>query len=134
MRGTCSDCAEKHLHRFLAEFDFGYNEAEIRRIRGAVMSGDLTTSAVARQNILNNPYVLAEVEKAAALHGIPFEGSRVVLKEQVATFFEVTIRTIENHCAEFADELAESGYGVVRGERLKALKAAINALDVPEAN
>jgi hypothetical protein len=98
------------------------------------MSGDLTTSAVARQNILNNPFVLTEVEKAAGLRGIPFEGTHVVLKEQVAAFFEVTVRTIETHCADHAEELAESGYGVVRGARLKALKEAINASDVPEAN
>ena len=48
------------------------------------MSKDLTNSAVDRQNILNNPYALAEIEKAAGLRGIPFEGKTVVLKEQVA--------------------------------------------------
>ena len=29
------------------------------------MSKDLTTSVVDRQNVLNNPYALAEIEKAA---------------------------------------------------------------------
>jgi hypothetical protein len=53
------------------------------------MSKDLTNSAVDRQNILNNPYALAEIEKAAGIRGIPFEGKTVVLKEQVATFFKV---------------------------------------------
>lgn len=38
------------------------------------MSKDLTNSAVDRQNILNNPYALAEIEKAAGIRGIPFEG------------------------------------------------------------
>ena len=61
------------------------------------MSKDLTNSAVDRQNILNNPYALAEIEKAAGVQGIPFEGKTVVLKEQVAEFFEVTSRTIDNY-------------------------------------
>ncbi|MEX1028287.1 MAG: hypothetical protein WD049_09845 [Candidatus Paceibacterota bacterium] len=37
------------------------------------MSKDLTTSSVDRQNILNTPYALAEIEKAAGIRGIPFE-------------------------------------------------------------
>ena len=62
------------------------------------MSKDLTTSATDRQNVLNNPYALAEIEKAAGIQGIRFEGKSVVLKEQVAAFFEVTVRTVENCC------------------------------------
>ena len=31
---------------------------------------DLTTSAVDRQNVLNNPYALAEIERAAGMQGI----------------------------------------------------------------
>jgi len=54
------------------------------------MNKDLTTSELDRQNILNNPYALAEIEKATGIQGIPFEGRTVVLKQQVATFFEVT--------------------------------------------
>ncbi len=38
------------------------------------MSKDLTNSSVDRQNILNNPYALAEIEKGAGIRGIPFEG------------------------------------------------------------
>jgi len=57
------------------------------------MSKDLTTSSVHRQNILNNPYALQEIEKATRITGIPFEGNTLVLKEQVAAFFEVTVRT-----------------------------------------
>jgi len=97
-------------------------------------SKDLTTSAVDRQNILNNPYALVEIERAAGVQGIPFEGKTVVLKEQVAAFFEVTLRTVENYLEQNADELARNGYEVLKGERLKALKAAIQALDVPETD
>lgn len=98
------------------------------------MSKDLTSSAVDRQNILNNPYALAEIEKAAGIQGIPFEGKTVVLKEQVAGFFEVTVRTIENYLEQNADELARNGYEVLKGNRLKTLKEAIQELDVPETN
>lgn len=44
------------------------------------MRKDLTTSATDRQNVLNNPYALAEIEKAAGIQGIRFEGKSVVLK------------------------------------------------------
>lgn len=98
------------------------------------MSKDLTTSAIDRQNILNNPYALAEIEKAAGLRGIPFEGKTVVLKEQVAAFFEVTLRTVENYLEHNADELARNGYEVLKGNRLKTLKSSIQGLDVPETD
>ena len=98
------------------------------------MSKDLTNSAVDRQNILNNPYALAEIEKAAGIRGIPFEGNTVVLKEQVAAFFEVTLRTVENYLEQNADELARNGYEVLKGKRLTTLKLAIQAQCDPETN
>lgn len=98
------------------------------------MSKDLTSSAVDRQNILNNRYALAEIEKAAGIRGIPFEGKTVVLKEQVAVFFEVTLRTVENYLEQNAEELARNGYEVLTGNRLKALKLAISEVGDPETN
>lgn len=79
-----------------------------------------------RQNILNNPYALQEIEKATRIKGIPFEGKTVVLKEQVAVFFEVTSRTIDNYIEKYGEELRQSGYDVLRGNRLKALKIEIS--------
>ncbi len=98
------------------------------------MNKDLISSSVDRQNILNNPYALAEIEKAAGIQGIPFEGKTVVLKEQMASFFEVTVRTIENYLEQHAEELARNGYEVLKGNRLKALKVAIRGLDVRETD
>lgn len=89
------------------------------------MSKDLTNSAVDRQNILNNPYAIAEIEKAAGIQGVSFEGKTVVLKEQVAAFFEVTPRTIDNYIEKFGEELRQNGYEVLRGNRLKELKNAL---------
>jgi hypothetical protein len=90
------------------------------------MSKDLTNSSIHRQNILNNPYALQEIEKAAHIQGIPFEGRSVVFKEQVASFFEVTPRTVDNYIEQFSDELRRNGYEVLRGKRLKTLKLAIS--------
>ena len=96
------------------------------------MSKDLTNSAVNRQNILNNPYALQEIEKATRISGIPFEGKTVVLKEQVADFFEVTLRTIEHYLSQYEEELVRNGYEVIKGNRLKSFKSALREMDVPE--
>ena len=98
------------------------------------MSKDLTNSPVDRQNILNNHYALAEIEKAAGITGIPFRGQTVVLKEQVAAFFEVTVRTIENYLEQNAEELTQNGYEVISGKPLQELKLAIQGLDDPETD
>lgn len=98
------------------------------------MAKDLTNSAIDRQNILNNQYALMEIEKATQIQGIPFEGRTVVLKEQIADFFEVTVRTVENYLEKFEEELAQNGYEVLKGKRLKELKLAIQGLDVPETD
>ena len=57
-----------------------------------------------RENILNNPYAIQEIEKATRIKGVPFEGKTVVTKEQVSSFFEVTPRTIDNYIEKFSDE------------------------------
>jgi hypothetical protein len=98
------------------------------------MSKDLTTSEIDRQNILNNRYALAEIEKAAGIQGITFEGKTVVLKEQVAAFFEVTPRTVDNYLEKFGPELVRNGYVVLKGKRLKDMKLAIQAQDVHETD
>ena len=98
------------------------------------MSKNLTNSSIDRQNILNNPYALQEIEKATHIQGIPFEGKTIVLKEQVAVFFEVTPRTIENYIKKHGEELRQNGYEVLRGKRLKTLKLAISEIDVNETD
>ena len=95
---------------------------------------DLTVSQIDRQNILNNPYALEEIERATRIKGIPFEGKTVVLKEQVSAFFEVTPRTIDNYIEKFGEELRQNGYEVLRGKRLKILKLSVRELDVNETD
>lgn len=89
------------------------------------MAKDLIHSPIDRQNILNNPYAVAEIEKAIGLRGIPFEGKRIVLQEQVAFFFRVSERTIKRYVERNRQELRKNGYEVIRGNRLKTLKDAI---------
>jgi len=95
---------------------------------------DLTVSQVDRQNILNNPYALQEIEQATRIKGIPFEGKTVVLKEQVSAFFEVTSRTIDNYIEKFGDELRQNGYEVIRGNRLKEFKMSVSEQHVHETD
>lgn len=97
------------------------------------MSRDLTNSPTDRQSILNNAYALIQIESAIGIKGILFEGGTVVLKEQIASFLGVTIRTVDNYLERFADELAQNGYEVIRGKRLQALKLEISASDVHES-
>lgn len=98
------------------------------------MANDLTTSAIERQNILNNPYAVTEIQKSVGLRGIEYHGKAVLLKEQVAEFFEVTPRTIDNYLSADELELRANGYEVLRGKALQELKLAIKALDVDETD
>lgn len=89
------------------------------------MTKDLTVSQIERQNILNNPYALQEIQKATSIEGIKFEDKIVLLKEQVADFFEVTPRTIEMYLAKYEEELKQNGYEVLRGKRLQTFKESM---------
>ena len=96
------------------------------------MDKDLTGSVVVRQNILNNKYAVEEVQKAVGIKGVLFEQSYRFVKKQLADFYGVTERTIEN-CLEKNDkELLRNGYEVLKGKRLIDFKLVANASDVPE--
>ena len=96
------------------------------------MPNDLTVSSIDRQNIINNPYAVEEIRKSIGLLGIEFNGKTVVLKEQIAAFFEVDPRTIDNYIADNENELKNNGYEVLRGAPLKAFKDAVKKQDVNE--
>jgi len=92
----------------------------------------LIESRIDRQNILNNPFALKEIEKASGITGILYEGKIVLLKDQVASFLEIDVRTVENYLQNYSDELRENGYVVLRGKPLESLKKVISEMDVPE--
>lgn len=54
------------------------------------MNKDLTSSKIARQNVLNNKYALQEIQKAVGLPGVLFRGQLYFTKLQVASFFGVS--------------------------------------------
>lgn len=94
---------------------------------------DLTNSKVDRQNILNNNYAMTEVEKAFKINGIMFENKVRFIKEQVANFYNVEIRTIERYLEQHSDEFVVNGYEVLKGKRLKNFIDKYN-LDVSDIN
>ena len=82
------------------------------------MTKDLTNTAVSRQNILNNSLAVAEIQKIVGIKGILFENEYKFLKRQIADFFEVTERTIDNCLEKNEKELSKNGYEVLNGKRL----------------
>ena len=96
------------------------------------MNKDLTNSAVVRQNVLNNTFAIEEIQKAVGIKGVLFEQSYRFVKKQLADFYGVSERTIEN-CLEKNDkELTRNGYEVLKGKRLIDFKLAAMCADVPE--
>ncbi|MCI1778536.1 MAG: DNA-binding protein [Bacteroidales bacterium] len=90
------------------------------------MANDLTNSSVTRQNILNNTLAVKEIQNAVGLKGILFENEYKFLKRQIADFFEVTERTIDNCLEKNTKELSKNGYEVLKGKRLIDLKLVLS--------
>ena len=91
-------------------------------LRQVLMDKDLTTSGIERQNILNNPYALKNIQIYVGLPSIEFESEYWLTKQMVAEFFEVEERTIERYLEKYSDELKHNGYVLMKGKRLKELK------------
>ncbi len=86
------------------------------------MSKDLTNSFIDRKNILNNNAAIQELYKQIGFYGILFEGKYRFTKQQVSSYFEVDVRTIERLLENNGSELIESGYELFTGIRLKELR------------
>ena len=86
------------------------------------MTHDLTTSAIERQNVLNNNMAIASIQKALDIEAFLFEGSYYLTKQMVADFYEVDTRTIENYLASNEEELKHNGYFLCKGNKLRNLK------------
>jgi hypothetical protein len=98
------------------------------------MNGNLTQSEVARQNVLNNRYAVEEIQKAIGLKGVLFDGEYCVTKTQIASFLEVSERSITTCTQTNLQELSKNGYAVLTGNSLKKFKLCIVGQDVQEAN
>ncbi len=98
------------------------------------MNKDLTSSKIARQNVLNNKYALQEIQKAVGLPGVLFNGQLIFTKPQVASFFGVSQRSIDSCIRNNDEELFINGYDVIRGNVLKEFKLACVNSGLNEVN
>lgn len=98
------------------------------------MSHDLTSSQVARQNVLNNNYALQKIEEHLEMRGLEFEGQTVFTKAMVANLLDVDERTVDRYLTSNSDELKLNGYQVLKGKPLKNIKLSyvddINVADM----
>ena len=83
---------------------------------------DLTTSAIDRQNILNNLEAVSNIQRYLGVSGILFDGEFRFTKEQVADFYKVDSSTIDNHLSQYEKELKHNGYELFKGSILRAFK------------
>ena len=96
------------------------------------MTKDLTTSAISRQNILNNPVALSRIQEALEIKPLEFEGRYVLTKQMVADFYGVDIRTISRYIENHQEELEHNGYFICKGNSLKEFKLRyVQDIDVP---
>ncbi len=86
------------------------------------MAKDLTTSAISRQNILNNPVALPRIREALEIKPLEYKGVLYVTKQMAADYYEVDLRTIENCLSANEKELHNNGYRVLTGKELKEFK------------
>ena len=93
---------------------------------------DLTESIVSRRNVLNNDYAVYEIQKQLKIDGIIYDDEMIFIKEQLANYFEVDVRTIERYMESNKQELENSGYRILRGEALKSLKKQIISMSDPD--
>ena len=86
------------------------------------MKRELVDSAVDRKNVLNNSFAVSELQKQIGVSGILFEGEYRFTTQQVADFYEVSVRTVRRYLSQFSDELRESGYIDLENEALDLWK------------
>lgn len=98
------------------------------------MNKDLTSSKIARQNVLNNKYALQEIQKAVGLPGVIFRGQLTFTKNQIASFFNVSQRSLDSCIKNNDIELTSNGYDVLRGNALKEFKLACSEYQLNEVN
>lgn len=94
------------------------------------MSKDLTTSNLHRQNVLNNPLALKQMETELQLGGTLLDGTPIFTKSQVAQILGVDERTIDRAISEQNEELTRNGYRVLKSSELKEFKDLVGVDDI----
>lgn len=96
------------------------------------MAKQLPDSVIERKNVLNNPFAVEYIQKEVGIKGLRFEGSYRYTTEQIASFFEISPKTIRRYISEYGSELGDSGYEVLIGSRLKKFKKMfVKDINVP---
>lgn len=96
------------------------------------MAKDLTTSAIDRQNILNNPMALPKIKEMLDVRFIDFKGTLYVTKQMAARFYEVDERTVTNCLNANGEELRRNRYRLLQGDELKEFKQSFGQeIDFP---
>lgn len=94
----------------------------------------MTSSAIDRQNILNNPMALSKIQEALGVKFLEFQGRYVVTKQFAADFYGVDVRTITNCLKANESELQRNGYRVIKGNDLKEFKLKyVQEMDFPKS-
>ena len=92
-------------------------------------SKQLSTSALDRQNILNNPYAVNAIQDQIGIKGMTIDGEYKFTLQQMADFYEVSIRTINRYMSSYAEELASNGYEILSGKKLEEAKQQLSSED-----
>ena len=83
---------------------------------------DLTNSAIDRQNILNHPDAIENIQNYLGVSGMLFEDEYKFTTKMIADFFVVTTRTIRNYLTRYDSEIRHNGYEVIKGKKLAEFK------------
>lgn len=83
---------------------------------------DLTTSAIDRQNVLNNVNAVENIQKYLGISGMLFNGQYVFTRQKVADFYQIDISTIDRYVFQHEQELRHNGYTNLKGKTLKDFK------------
>jgi predicted transcriptional regulator len=93
-----------------------------------MINNDLTNSAVDRQNILNNPEVLQNIQDFLGISGMIYENEIRFTTAQIADFYGVSTKTIKRYIESAEKELSHNGYCVLKGTKLKEFKTLFGHL------
>ncbi len=91
---------------------------------------EFTESAIARQNVLNNSFAIAEMQNRFDFGGISWNEDVIFLKQQVASLFDIDERTVERYLSTHEDELKKNGYTLLKSNKLSEFKELLLASDI----
>lgn len=86
------------------------------------MKRQLVSSAIDRKNVLNDSFTVSELQQHLGINGVLFEGEYRFTTQQVADFYEVSVRTVRRYLSDFSDELRDSGYEDLENDLLDLWK------------